>query len=145
MREKVRGRGREGGKHEESNFKSNPEVVGYINNIERTTSYLITNFPREISPSNLWKLFSRYWKVGEVYIPDKLDKTGKRFGFARFEDVKDRQMLLQKIEETWIGTYKIIANLPKFIRGEGVKTPSPTVHGAKTIRVDQRIQGISKL
>ncbi|KAK2381717.1 hypothetical protein QL285_069304 [Trifolium repens] len=86
----------------------------------------------------------RYWKVGEVYIPDKLDKTGKRFGFARFEDVNDRQMLLQKIEETWIGTYKPRANLPKFTRGEGVKKPSPTVHGVKTTMTDHRIQGGSK-
>jgi hypothetical protein len=144
MREKVRERGREGGKHGEKNFKSNPEVVGYRNNIERTTSYFITNFPPEIYASDLWKLFSRYWKVGEVYIPDKLDKTGKRFSFARFEDVNDRQMLLQKIEETWIETYKPRANLPKFTRGEGVKKPSPTVHGVKTTMTDHRIQGSSK-
>ncbi|WJX73645.1 hypothetical protein P8452_57404 [Trifolium repens] len=65
-----------------------------------------------------------YWKVGEVYIPNKLDKAGKRFGFARFEDVDDRQKLLEKIEATWIGTYKIRANLPKFTRGEGFKKPN---------------------
>jgi hypothetical protein len=125
MREKVGERGREGGKHGGKKFKSNPEVVGYRNNIDRTTSYFITNFPPEITASDLWKLFSRYWRVGEVYIPDKLDKAGKRFGFARFEDVKDRQLLLKKIEDTWIGTYKIRANLPKFSRGEGdVKTNS---------------------
>jgi hypothetical protein len=82
--------------------------------------------------------------VGEVYIPDKLDKTGKRFSFARFEDVNDRQMLLQKIEETWIETYKPRANLPKFTRGEGVKKPSPTVHGVKTTMTDHRIQGGSE-
>jgi hypothetical protein len=56
--------------------------------------------------------------VGEVYIPNKLDKGGKRFGFARFKDVVDKQMLLNKLQETWIGTYKLRVNLPKFRRGE---------------------------
>jgi RNA recognition motif-containing protein len=124
MREKSRERGREGGKHGKKKFQRNPEVTGYRNNIERTTSFFFTNFPAETTASELWKLFSRYWKVGEVYIPDKLDKAGKRFGFARFEDVDDRQKLLEKIEATWIGTYKIRANLPKFTRGEGFKKPN---------------------
>jgi hypothetical protein len=106
-------------------FKSNPEVVGYRNNIERTTSYFITNFPPETNASDLWKLFIKYWRVGEVYIPNKLDRVGKRFGFARFEDVKDRQTLLKNIEGTWIGTYKIRANLPKFSRGEGETKSNP--------------------
>ncbi|MCI14967.1 hypothetical protein A2U01_0036102, partial [Trifolium medium] len=43
---------------------------------------------------------------------------GKRFGFVRFEDVADTQQLLKKVEDTWIGTYKIRANLPKFKRGD---------------------------
>jgi hypothetical protein len=128
----------EGGKHWGKNFKSNPEVVGYRNNIERTTSYFITNFPTETTTSDLWRLFSKYWRVGEVYIPDKLDKAGKRFGFARFEDVNDRQKLLEKIENTWIGTYKIRANLPKFTRGEGVKKPAARVQEATSNRAESR-------
>ncbi|MCH83632.1 RNA recognition motif [Trifolium medium] len=117
MREKHRERVREGGKHGSQKNNSNPEVVGYRNNIQRTTSFFITNFPEETTTSELWSLFNRYWKVGEVYIPNKLDKAGKRFGFARFEDVVDRQKLLQRLEDTSIGTYKIRANLPKFGKG----------------------------
>jgi hypothetical protein len=44
------------------------------------------------------------------------NKARKRFGFARFEDVEDWGKLLQRIEETWIPTYKIRANQSKFQR-----------------------------
>ncbi|MCI19800.1 RNA-binding protein 25-like, partial [Trifolium medium] len=101
---------------------TNPEVIGYRNDIERTTSFFFTNFPEETTTLELWNIFRSFWRVGEVYIPNKRDKAGKRFGFARFEDVEDQQKLLQKIEETWIGTYKIRANLPKFRRGEASKS-----------------------
>jgi hypothetical protein len=125
MREKVRERGREDGKHGTGKHgagkihrNTNPEVIGYRNQIDRTTSFFITNFPVDTNASDLWNLFSKYWKVGEVYIPNRLDRSGKRFGFARFEDVDDRERLLEKLENTWIGTYKLRANLPKFRRGE---------------------------
>ncbi|MCI24348.1 hypothetical protein A2U01_0045531, partial [Trifolium medium] len=98
-----------------------PEEIGYRNRVGRTTSFYVTNFPDSTTTTELWELFSKYWKCGEVFIPKKLDKSGKRFGFARFEDVVDQQRLLSKIEETWIGTYKIRANLPRFGRGEGPK------------------------
>jgi hypothetical protein len=53
-----------------------------------------------------------------VYISAKTDKQGKRFGFARFVDVVDTQALLEKIEGTWFGSFKIRANISKFKRGE---------------------------
>ncbi|KAK2359679.1 zinc finger CCCH domain-containing protein [Trifolium repens] len=128
MREKASERGSEGGKHGfgkhgHGNSNKHPEVIGYRNQIERTTSFFITNFPEESTAEDLWNIFRKYWKVGEVYIPNKLDKGGKRFGFARFEDVEDKQKLLHKLEDTWIGSYKLRANLPKFRRGEEFRKP----------------------
>ncbi|MCI53926.1 hypothetical protein A2U01_0075173, partial [Trifolium medium] len=61
---------------------------------------------------------NRYWKVGEVFIPAKRDKFDRRFRFARFEEVRDAQALLDKIEGTWFGSYKIRANLSRFKRNE---------------------------
>ncbi|MCI10135.1 hypothetical protein A2U01_0031227, partial [Trifolium medium] len=54
----------------------------------------MTNFLESTSATELWELFSKYWKCGAVYIPKKLDKAGKRFDFARFEDVEDHNKLL---------------------------------------------------
>jgi hypothetical protein len=79
-----------------------------------TTTFYITNFPDDISASDIWTSFDRYWRVGEVYIPAKIDRLGKRFGFARFVDVTDAQSLLEKIEGSWFGTFKIRANISRF-------------------------------
>ncbi|GAU31573.1 hypothetical protein TSUD_53950 [Trifolium subterraneum] len=121
MREKVRERKdtESAGKgYSKNHQKHNPEMVGYRNQEHQTTTFFITNFPDEVTEGDLRRTFARYWKVGEVYIPAKRDKFGRRFGFARFAEVQDVQTLLEKIEGTWIGTYKIRANLSKFRRGE---------------------------
>ncbi|MCI42544.1 endonuclease/exonuclease/phosphatase family protein, partial [Trifolium medium] len=49
-----------------------------------TTSFFVTNFPDDATSDDLWKLFLKFGKVGEVYIPKKLDKRGRRFGFVKF-------------------------------------------------------------
>jgi hypothetical protein len=95
-----------------------PDTTGYRNYPANTTTFYITNFPDNVNATDLWKSFSRYWTVGEVYIPAKTDRQGKRFGFARFADVDDVQSLLEKIEGTWIGTFKIRANISRFKRGD---------------------------
>ncbi|MCI18755.1 hypothetical protein A2U01_0039910 [Trifolium medium] len=43
---------------------------------------------------------------------------GIRFGFTRFVDVNDTLSLLEKIEGTWFGSFKIRANISSFKRGE---------------------------
>ncbi|MCH82611.1 RNA recognition motif, partial [Trifolium medium] len=123
MREKGRERRSGGGREQElsndtkkhSNF--NPDFAGYHHN-KQITTFFVTNFPEDVTTDDLWTTFARYWKVGEVYIPKKRDKFDRRFGFARFVEVRDAQKLLERIEGTWIGTYKLRANLSRFNRGE---------------------------
>jgi RNA recognition motif-containing protein len=115
MREKPGERRGEGGGGKElttQNFKNHPE---YKDNI---TTFFITNFPDNIKAADLLDTFARYWRVGEVFIPARRDRFGKRIGFARFAEVKEAQDLLKKIEGTWFGTYKIRANISRFKRGE---------------------------
>jgi RNA recognition motif-containing protein len=52
-----------------------------------TTSFFFTNFPEDASSGDLWSLFLKFGRVREVYIPKKLDKMGKRFGFVKFKEV----------------------------------------------------------
>ncbi|KAK2418293.1 Major facilitator superfamily protein [Trifolium repens] len=110
-----------------------PETTSYRNNPANTTTFYITNFPDDVN--DLWKSFARYWRVGEVYIPAKTDRHGKRFGFARFADVDNVQSLLEKIEGTWIGTFKIRANISRFKRGDvGEDLAAKHVGAETTIR-----------
>jgi hypothetical protein len=61
--------------------------------------------------------------VGEVFIPAKVDKQGKRFGFVKYRDVQDAKELLRSISNIWIDSFKIRINLSKFSKqydhGEG--------------------------
>jgi RNA recognition motif-containing protein len=86
MSEKVRERRGDGGGGKESTtqkFKNHPE------HNDKITTFFITNFPENIKAADLLGTFARFWKVGEVFIPARRDRFGKRFGFARFAEVKD--------------------------------------------------------
>jgi hypothetical protein len=83
---------------------------------QETTSYFFTNFPEELTTLELWKKFARFARVGEVYIPNKVDKQGQRFGFVKFREVGDAVELLRRISNIWIGSFKLRVNLSKFDR-----------------------------
>ncbi|MCI53565.1 hypothetical protein A2U01_0074812, partial [Trifolium medium] len=55
-------------------------------------------------------------RVGEVYVPKKLDKQGRRFGFVKFREVRDGGELLSQLGHIWLGTYKLRVNLSRFNR-----------------------------
>ncbi|MCI18119.1 endonuclease/exonuclease/phosphatase family protein, partial [Trifolium medium] len=92
---------------------------GFIHNLDKvTTSFFITNFPDDASTEVLWKLFVKYGRVGEVYIPKKLDIRGRRFGFVKFKEVKEVEMLSESLRDVWLGTYKLRVNRSRFGRSD---------------------------
>ncbi|MCI29296.1 hypothetical protein A2U01_0050505, partial [Trifolium medium] len=75
MREKARERKREGEKH-----KWRPNQIPRSNWVPeqgRQDNIILHNYPMETTVMELWDIFNKFWKVGEVYIPTKLDKAGK--------------------------------------------------------------------
>jgi hypothetical protein len=42
-----------------------------------------------------------------VYLPKKLDKRGKRFGFVKFKEVEEVEVLSEKLRDVWMGSYKL--------------------------------------
>jgi RNA recognition motif-containing protein len=98
---------------------------GFFHHLDQvTTSFFITNLPESVTTGELWKLFLKYGRVGEVYIPKKLDKRGRRFGFVKFKDVEDVEALSDKLRDVWVGPVKIWVNRSRFARSEtkGVKS-----------------------
>jgi hypothetical protein len=100
---------------------------------QETTSFFFTNVPEEAQVVELWSLFAKHGRVGEVYIPKKRDKWGNRFGFVKYKEVKSVEALSSRLEDVWVGTYKLRVNLSRFSRK---KTPTtvdsgkkPTQHG----------------
>lgn len=68
-------------------------------------------------------VFTRFGKVTEVYIPDRKDKQGNRFGFVRFKNVSNIQELEAQLTgySLLIGNQKLCANIPKYDRGGNKK------------------------
>jgi hypothetical protein len=113
MREKVEREGPGGWKGESS--RANRQ--GYVHRLDKVaTSYYFTNIPDEVKAVDLWPRFAKFGRVGEVFIPAKVDKQGKRFGFVKFRDVHDDRDLLRRISNIWIDSFKLRINLSKFSR-----------------------------
>jgi RNA recognition motif-containing protein len=119
MREKVEreGVGVVGGPRAYGGKKSD-----YIHNIDQiSTSFYFTNFPEDKKSRDLWEVFAKYGHVVDVYIPFKVDKRGKRFGFVKFKDVLDVEDLSRSLEDVWCGSFKLRINQSRFGRNEGSK------------------------
>ncbi|KAK2375109.1 zinc finger CCCH domain-containing protein [Trifolium repens] len=92
---------------------------GYVNNVDKnSTSFYVSNFPEEFNVGDLWKIFAHYGSVGDVYIPNKVDKRGKKFAFVKFKGVKEVEELARRLEDVWSGTFKLWVNLARFDRND---------------------------
>lgn len=78
------------------------------------TTFFFTRFPDGFDAEAMWGVFNHYGKVKEVVIPTKRLKTGQRFGFVRFWDVKDPTYLERRLDNIIIGCTKLNVNLPRF-------------------------------
>jgi hypothetical protein len=98
--------------------------TGFIGRLEKeTTSFFFTNFRDETQAVELWALFAKHGRVGEVYIPNKRDKRGNRFGFVRFKEVKNVEAFSARLEDVWVGMYKVRINLTRFARKSPNNSP----------------------
>jgi RNA recognition motif-containing protein len=122
--------GREGSARAASGKKN-----GYFHHLDRvTTSFFITNFPLEATSEDLWKLFLKFGNVGEVFIPKKLDKRGRRFGFVKFKEVKEVEILSEKLRDVWMGSFKLWVNRSRFSRSESKEVPTyPVMKASATV------------
>jgi RNA recognition motif-containing protein len=92
---------------------------GYVNNVDKNSiSFYVSNFPEEFNVGDLWKIFAHYGSLGDVYIPNKVDKRGKRFAFVKFKGVKEVDELSGRLEEVWSGSFKLRVNRARFDRNE---------------------------
>jgi hypothetical protein len=133
---------------------------GFLDRLEKeTTSFFFTNFPEETPAVELWALFAKHGRIGEVYIPNKRDKRGKRFGFVRFKEVKNIESLSSRLDDIWVGMYKLRINLSRFARRsltsstetakhtsqEVAKSPGPFKHALLNGRVEKDSSVVASL
>lgn len=73
-----------------------------------SVSFFFTNFPDDWDAQALWRMFLRWGKATHVYLPPNRDRYGRRYGFVRFMKEGDHAGLERRLQQIWIGTYKLI-------------------------------------
>ncbi|RZC11564.1 hypothetical protein D0Y65_011667 [Glycine soja] len=82
------------------------------------TSFYFSRFPEEVREKDLWKIFQEWGKVWEVFIPQKRNKQGHRYGFVHFKGVEDGDRLERILgNNIYIQGIKMFVNKPKYQRG----------------------------
>ncbi|KAK2445048.1 zinc finger CCCH domain-containing protein [Trifolium repens] len=84
------------------------------------TTFFFTDFPRSFGALAMFNAFQYYGEIVEVVIPAKLDKGGRRFGFARFNNVADARRFAIELDSIIIGRDKISVNQSRYNRSKGV-------------------------
>ncbi|GKV14959.1 hypothetical protein SLEP1_g25757 [Rubroshorea leprosula] len=81
---------------------------------KQATPYYFTNFPKDWSYAEMWMTFSKFGRVFDIYSPSRRSKKGYRFGFVRFLDVKNTKELERRLDQIWVGEFKLWVNIPRF-------------------------------
>ncbi|GLT96029.1 hypothetical protein SLE2022_136780 [Rubroshorea leprosula] len=88
--------------------------------LKQCASYHFSNFPEEWGAKELFYFMRKTVKAGrlwDIFILNKRDRRGNRYGFARFLDVRHGQEMRKQLESIWIGSRKVIFN-PALEKGE---------------------------
>ncbi|MCH79581.1 hypothetical protein A2U01_0000333 [Trifolium medium] len=114
---------------------------GYVHNIDKVaTSFYVSNFPDDLNMGDLWKIFARFGSLGDVYIPNKVDKWGKRFAFVKFKGVKDVDALSERLEDVWSGKFKLRVNKARFDRNDQTSRVAPPVENRQERGVERYVE-----
>jgi len=106
-----KGKGPIGAKPSSHGGVGSDKLAGFRRNIDScTTPFPFTNIPEDATRSYLWKVFVHFDSIGEVYVPKKLDKWGRHFGFVKFKEVGDEAKLENRLEKVWKGDVKLKVN-----------------------------------
>lgn len=85
------------------------------------SSFYVTNFPDYVVRSDLWRMCNRFGKVVDVFISSKKSRFGKRFGFIRFVEVSDSELMIKNLRQIWFGYYKLFASFPRISNPSNLK------------------------
>ncbi|GKV15257.1 hypothetical protein SLEP1_g26053 [Rubroshorea leprosula] len=69
----------------------------------------------------MWSTFGKYVRIFSIYSPQRRSKSGSRFGFVRFLEVRNAKELESQLDQIRIEGRKIWVNLAKYLEERGEK------------------------
>lgn len=103
------------------------------------TSLFFTNFPDDWTRRSMWIHFQRFGSVLDIFIPTKRSKQGMKFGFVKFKDIKNLEVLLAQIKGVPIGAEYLHVNEARC--GRNARKP----HHYTGRKVEARILGATSI
>ncbi|GLT97296.1 hypothetical protein SLE2022_148690 [Rubroshorea leprosula] len=100
---------------------------------KQATAFFFTNFPEDWSYAKMWVTFAKYGRVLAIYSPQRRSKSGNRFGFVRFLDVKWVKELETQLDQIWIEGRKLWVNVAKYPEEKSEKVERRRVSGIATV------------
>ncbi|XP_014628008.1 uncharacterized protein [Glycine max] len=104
------------------------------------TSFYFTRFSEEVTKAELWRHFSQWGELKEIFIPNRRNREGKRYGFARFKGVGDRRSVEKELDNSFIRGLKLHVNIPKYGRGDMMKEPFRHRLGGERVDMTENIR-----
>jgi len=105
-------------------------------------SFFFSNFPHDHEERDMWKIFQRWGRIKDIFISRRLNIKRQRFGFVRFHEVVEEDELERRLNDIWIGTWKLRANKAKYTKVTGTsKERNADLNGLKAPqqRQEQRV------
>ncbi|KAJ4840526.1 hypothetical protein Tsubulata_027338 [Turnera subulata] len=79
----------------------------------QVVSLYVENLPSLWTPANIHRVLSKYGEVVDVFVPVKSTRSGKRFGFVRYQKAGDLQRLLTAVNNVQVENGTLQANIAK--------------------------------
>ncbi|KAJ4844149.1 hypothetical protein Tsubulata_020601 [Turnera subulata] len=80
---------------------------------QSVTSFYVENLPRRWVPADVYMVLMKYGEVVDVFIPQKESKSGRRFGFVRFQNKGDNGQILNAINKLEVDGGTLRANVAR--------------------------------
>ncbi|XP_020207011.1 uncharacterized protein LOC109792041 [Cajanus cajan] len=84
----------------------------------RILTFFFSKFPEYYNNTDFWKVFQSWGKVWEVFIANRRNRWGQRYGFVRFSGVENDKILEQQLDRIKIGNIKMHVNIPCYKKNE---------------------------
>ncbi|KAK8661836.1 hypothetical protein V6N13_091427 [Hibiscus sabdariffa] len=93
---------------------------------KQSISVFVENIPNAMHWKGLWHAFARHGDVTDTYIPRKLSRRGKRFGFVRMKSRKDALRVIERLNGFLLYGYRLTVQMARFNKGMFRKKNSET-------------------
>ena len=103
-------------------------------------SFYFTRIPEDATVEELWFHFKQKGDVREVFIPQKRNNQGRRYGFVRYKGVRDMHQLQQQLDNMVFGGLKMNVNVSKYGRAKKGEPQTEKEKGQKHTKAEKTHQ-----